>query len=62
MVRSSYVSELLTGVEIHSVLVDSEVTYIMLDNGTQVTIRGVIAVQPKNARPEPPAASMSASA
>jgi hypothetical protein len=41
-----YFAETLTGTTIHSVLVDSEVTYIMLSNGTQVTIRGVVLVQP----------------
>jgi len=43
----SYFADALTGAHIHSVLVDSEVTYIMLNNGTQVTIRGVIVVQPE---------------
>jgi len=43
----SYLAQLLTGAEIHSVFVDSEVTYIMLSDGTQVTIRGLVAVQPK---------------
>jgi len=32
------------------------VTYIMLTNGTQVTIRGLIAVQPDPAQ-EPPASA-----
>jgi hypothetical protein len=35
----------LAGKEIVSVYVDSEVTYIMLSDGTQVTIRGVILVE-----------------
>jgi len=42
----SYFAQILTGAQIHSVLVDSEVTYIMLSDGTQVTIRGSILVQP----------------
>jgi hypothetical protein len=29
------------------VLVDSELTYIMLDDGTQITVRGFVSVQPK---------------
>lgn len=54
----SYFEEILTGARIDSVHVDSEVTYIMLSDGTQVTIRGLIAVQPG----PKPAASMRASA
>ena len=42
----SYFAELLTGAEIDSVYVDPDVTYIMLTDGTQVTIRGVVVVQP----------------
>jgi hypothetical protein len=55
----SYFAETLVGTQIHSVLVDSEVTYIMLSNGTQVTIRGLVVVQPK---PPQPVAARSASA
>jgi hypothetical protein len=36
----------LVGRQIHSVHVDSEVTYIMLSDGTHVTIRGVVLVEP----------------
>jgi len=46
MPRDSYFAELLVGGQINSVLVDSEVTYIMLTNGTQITIKGLVAVQP----------------
>jgi hypothetical protein len=42
----TYFAEALVGTQIHSVFVDSEVTYIMLTNGTQLTIRGLVAVQP----------------
>ena len=35
----------LVGKEIHSVHVDSEVTYIMLSDGTQITIRGWVVVE-----------------
>ncbi len=42
----TFMAELLTGKQIQDVLVDSEVTYIMLTNGTQVTIRGLIVVEP----------------
>jgi hypothetical protein len=58
----SYFAETLTGARIHSVLVDSEVTYIMLNNGTQVTIRGVVVVQPGNLPPQTAAPSVSAAA
>jgi len=44
----SYMADLLTGKQIQDVLVDSEVTYIMLTNGTQVTIRGLIVVEPSS--------------
>jgi len=57
MSRNTYFSKLLVGGHINSVLVDSEVTYIMLTNGTQITIRGMVAVQPK-----PCESSLSASA
>jgi len=55
----SYFAETLTGARIHSVLVDSELIYIMLTNGTQVTIRGVVAVQPVNLPPQTAAPSVS---
>ena len=51
----SYFSEALVGTQIDSVLVDSELTYIMLSNGTQVTIRGLVVVEPKHAQPKPAA-------
>ena len=47
----SYFADILTGAQIHSVWADTDVTYIMLSNGTQVTIRGVVVVQPKQAPP-----------
>jgi hypothetical protein len=47
----SYFADILTGAQIHSVWADTEVTYIMLSNGTQVTIRGVVVIQPKQAPP-----------
>jgi hypothetical protein len=39
--------DMLRGQRIQDVLVDSEVMYIMLTNGTQMTIRGVVLVEPK---------------
>ena len=54
MPRDSYFAELLVGGQIASVLVDSEVTYIMLTNGTQITIRGVVLVQPGQQNATPP--------
>jgi hypothetical protein len=56
----SYFAQALTGATIHSVFVDSEVTYIMLTNGTQVTIRGVVVVQPADLPPQTTAPSVSA--
>ena len=57
MPSDNYFAKLLVGGQISSVLVDSEVTYIMLTNGTQITIQGVVAVQPKSSQ-----SAMSASA
>lgn len=54
----SYFAEILTGAEIDSVLVDSEVTYIMLTNGTQITIRGLVVVQPKHGKAAPATATV----
>jgi hypothetical protein len=54
----TYFAEMLTGAQIHSVWTDPELTYIMLSNGTQITIRGVVILQPKQAPPmtlRPPA-------
>ena len=42
----SFIADLLTGKQIQDVLVDSEVTYIMLTNRTQITIRGLVVVEP----------------
>ena len=43
----SFFSKALAGQTIDSVWTDTEVTYMMLANGTQITIRGVVLVQPK---------------
>lgn len=56
----SYFADTLVGNQIDSVLVDSEVTYIMLSNGTQITIRGTVLVQPKYIPPQAFSASASA--
>jgi len=45
----SFMAELLAGRKIQDVMVDSEVTYIMLADGTQITIRGMVIVEPSNA-------------
>lgn len=42
----SFFQNLLVGKEIDSVHVDSEVTYIMLSDGTCVTIQGMVMVEP----------------
>jgi hypothetical protein len=36
----------LTGRKIESAHVDSEVTYILLSDGTQITIHGLVVVEP----------------
>ena len=41
---------MLNGQRIAAVWVDSEVTYIMLANGTQISIKGWVFVQPPVAR------------
>ena len=42
----SFLADALAGQTITHVLADSEVTYIMLANGTQITIRGLVVVEP----------------
>jgi hypothetical protein len=42
----SFLADALAGQKITHVMADSEVTYIMLANGTQITIRGVVVVEP----------------
>jgi hypothetical protein len=42
----SFIENALVGNQITDVLADSEVTYIMLSNGTQITIRGLVVVEP----------------
>jgi hypothetical protein len=37
---------MLLGKQIAAVHVDSEVTYLMLADGTQVTVRGLVVVEP----------------
>ena len=39
--------DLLRDQLIQDVLIDSEVVYIMLNNGTQMTIKGLVVVEPK---------------
>jgi hypothetical protein len=46
----SFFQALLTGRQIDTVYVDSEVTYIMLNDGTQVAIRGLVIVEPGRVR------------
>jgi hypothetical protein len=41
----NFFEEALVGRQIHSVHVDSEVTYIMLSDGTQITARGWVVVE-----------------
>jgi hypothetical protein len=43
----SFFENLLVGKQIDSVHVDSEVTYLMLTDGTQVVIQGLVVVEPR---------------
>ena len=43
----SFLAASLVGKQIDDVLADSEVTYILLTDGTQITIRGLVVVEPK---------------
>jgi hypothetical protein len=43
----SFMAELLRGKRIDDVFADTEIVYIMLADGTQVSIRGVVLVEPK---------------
>jgi len=42
----SFFEHSLLGKKIDGVHIDSEVTYIMLSDGAQVTIRGMVVVEP----------------
>ena len=44
----SFFEHSLIGKKIDSVHADSEVTYIMLRDGTQITIRGLVVVEPRS--------------
>ena len=52
----SVMAELIRGQTIVDAFVDSEVTYLMLANGTQISISGLVLVQPDSsiARELPP--------
>ena len=54
--------DLLRNHLIQDVLVDSEVVYIMLNNGTQITIKGVVVVEPKRSEHRESAIAQSARA
>ena len=42
----SFIADMLVGRQIEAVLSDSEVTYLMMADGTQVTVRGLVVVEP----------------
>lgn len=44
----SFFEKSLVGRQIDSVYVDSEVTYLILGDGTQVAIRGLVFIEPAN--------------
>ena len=46
----SFMAEILRGQRIDDVLVDTEVVYFMLSDGTQVSIRGLVVVEPRPER------------
>jgi len=48
----TFMAGLLKGAQIEDVYVDSEVTYLMLTNGTQVTVHGLVMVQPGSPKPQ----------
>jgi hypothetical protein len=48
----TFMAGLLKGAQIEDVYVDSEVTYLMLTNGTQVTVHGLVMVQPGAPKPQ----------
>lgn len=50
----SYLSTLLRGERIADVYADEELTYIMLASGTQVTVRGLIVVEPASSSSNAP--------
>jgi hypothetical protein len=54
----SFLADTLAGQKISHVLADSQVTYIMLANGTQVTIRGLVVVEPKQSSAAEPSAAV----
>lgn len=43
----SFLEESLVGKRVEAVMSDSEVTYLMFADGTQVTIRGWVVVEPQ---------------
>ena len=54
----SFLADALAGQKITHVFADSEVTYIMLANGTQITIRGLVVVEPKPSSAAEPSAAV----
>ena len=43
----SFFEDSLVGRTVDSVYCDSEVTYLMMSDGTQVAIRGIVVVEPR---------------
>jgi hypothetical protein len=54
----SFLADALAGQKITHVLADAEVTYIMLANGTQITIRGLVVVEPRQSSAAEPSAAV----
>jgi hypothetical protein len=45
----SLMGQFLRGKQIQDVYADSEIVYLLLADGTQITIRGLVVVEPKRA-------------
>jgi hypothetical protein len=53
----SFIERALLGQQIEDVWVDSEGTYMTLADGTVVTIRGIVVVEPRQPKVMPSAAA-----
>ena len=50
----TYMAKMLRGKHIDDVFVDAEVVYILLADGTQITIKGLVVVEPRPSSVEYP--------
>jgi hypothetical protein len=49
----SFIADALIGHQIVDVLIDSEISYITLTNGTLITVSGLLVVEPRQPRQPP---------